>query len=74
MSDNVIKIEFRSPHMRDADSITFICCGTCRNKTFTLVEDHRSGFPLMKCAACGQAMGRMGWIHDDAPGDGGKPA
>jgi hypothetical protein len=24
----------------------------------------------MKCAACGQHMGRMGWAHDDDPKEG----
>lgn len=64
---NVIKLEFRSPHMRDDDDVWFISCASCKNKTYTLVEDGRSDFPLMKCAACGQAMGRMGWVHDDDP-------
>lgn len=64
---NLIELKFRSPHVVDGESITFVCCGECRNKTFTLIEDHRSGFPLMKCAACGTAIGRMGWVHDDAP-------
>ncbi len=64
---NVIKLEPRSPHSREEDGITFIACGSCKNKTYTLVEDYRSTFPLMKCAACGQAMGRMGWYHDDDP-------
>jgi hypothetical protein len=73
MTENVIKLEFRSPHMRDDDSLTFIACGICRNKTYTLMNDFRSSFPIMKCAACGQAMGRMGWYHDDLPEEG-KPA
>lgn len=67
MSSNVIEMKFRSPHMADDDTITFIACKSCLNKTYTLVHDRVSTFPLMKCAACGQAMGRMGWYHDDDP-------
>jgi hypothetical protein len=66
MADNVVFLEFKSPHMAD-DMMSFVCCGHCRNKTFTLTEDRADSFPLMKCAACGQHMGRMGWAHDDLP-------
>jgi ferredoxin-like protein FixX len=66
MADNVLFLKFKSPHT-DNDMITFIACKVCRNKTYTLIEDHMSDFPLMRCAACGTAMGRMGWSHDDEP-------
>lgn len=74
MSDNVIKLEFRPPHMADDSWISFISCASCKNKTYTLVNDTLSSFPLMKCAACGQAMGRMGWYHGDDPTNEGQPA
>lgn len=64
MSDNVIHLAFRSPHV-EPDTMAFLACGHCRNKTFTLTEDRPNSFPLMRCAACGQHMGRMGWYHDD---------
>src|SRR5687767_1691614 len=67
MSGKLIELKFKSPHQHEEDGVTFIACGSCRNKTYTLVNDYRSNFPLMKCAACGQAMGRMGWYHDDSP-------
>ena len=63
---NVIELKFRSPHMRD-DMMSFISCGHCRNKTYTLKDDDKSPFPLMICAACGKHMGRMGWVHDYDP-------
>lgn len=63
---NVIHLAFKSPHMAD-DMMAFISCKHCRNKTYTLQEDRVGDFPLMKCAACGQHMGRMGWAHDDEP-------
>lgn len=66
MTDNVVHLKFRSPHMVD-DAMCFIACKACRNKTYTLVEDKPDYFPLMRCAACGQHMGRMGWYRDDEP-------
>lgn len=64
MADNIIHLAFRSPHMA-SDTMSFISCRACKNKTYTLVEDNPEYFPLMKCAACGQHMGRMGWYHDE---------
>lgn len=61
--DNVVHLKFRSPHMSD-DEMAFIACRVCHNKTYVLM-DCPGDFPLMKCAACGQHMGRMGWSHDD---------
>lgn len=66
MSDNVIELKFRSPHVVDG-SMAFIACAVCHNKTYTLVDDRPGDFPLMKCAACGQHMGRMGWAYDEEP-------
>jgi hypothetical protein len=65
-SDNVIHLAFRSPHVED-DTMAFHACKVCRNKTFTLTADKPGDFPLMRCAACGSHIGRMGWAHDDDP-------
>lgn len=62
----VIHLEFRSPHVED-DMMAFLACRHCRNKTYTLTIDRPGDFPLMRCAACGKHMGRMGWAHDDDP-------
>lgn len=66
MGDNVIRLEFRSPHVQD-DTMAFLSCKACNNKTYTLTDDKPGDFPLMRCAACGQHIGRMGWSHDDDP-------
>lgn len=67
MSEKVIFLEFRSPHVAD-DLMSFLSCVTCKNKTFTLTDINPGvNFPLMRCAACGQHIGRMGWAHDDDP-------
>jgi len=66
MPGDVIDLKFRSPH-GEPDTMAFIACRVCRNKTYTLTEDQPGRFPIMRCAACGQHMGRMGWAHDDDP-------
>ena len=66
MSDNVVFLQFKSPHVVE-DTMAFLSCRACRNKTYTMTEDQPGKFPLMRCAACGQHMGRMGWAHDDDP-------
>ena len=66
MSAEVVFLEFKSPHVED-DIMAFICCKACKNKTYTLTEDKPGTFPLLRCAACGCHIGRMGWAHDDDP-------
>lgn len=66
MSNNVIHLEFRNPKMQD-DTMSFMSCKSCRNKTFVFMTDIVGYFPLIKCAACGQHIGRTGWVHDDDP-------
>ena len=64
--DNVVFLQFKSPHVED-DMMALLACKHCRNKTFTLTDDKPGAFPLMRCAACGSHLGRMGWAHDDDP-------
>lgn len=67
MSDNVVFLEFKSPHVED-DMMAFLSCKVCRNKTFTFTMDRPPGaFPLKRCACCGAHIVRMGWSHDDDP-------
>jgi hypothetical protein len=66
VSENVIHLAFRSPHVED-DERAMLACKNCRNKTYLLICDKLDTFPLMQCGACGMHMGRMGWAHDDDP-------
>ena len=66
MTGEVIHLAFKSPHVAD-DTMAFLACRSCSNKTYTLTEDRPGDFPLMRCAACQQHMGRMGWAYDDEP-------
>lgn len=65
MSDDnkVVHLKFKSQHAIE-DTMAFHACSVCRNKTFTLTEDRVGCFPLLRCAACGQHMGRVGFAPD----------
>lgn len=67
--DNVIRLAFRSPHV-DEDTMSFLACGYCANKTYKLIYDRADEFPVMQCAVCGQHIGRVGWAYDDDPAPG----
>lgn len=66
MSDNVVFLKFKSPHLEE-DERALLSCINCKNKTFMMVYDKQDVFPLMQCCACGAHIGRMGWAHDDDP-------
>lgn len=60
-TENVVFLRFKAPETTSDDTMTFIACRACRNKTYTLTEDRPGEFPLLRCAACGAHIGRMGW-------------
>lgn len=67
MSDdaNVVFLAFSKPETAQPDTMAFIACRACHNKTYTLTEDRPGTFPLLRCCACGQHMGRIGWAPDE---------
>lgn len=60
--EKVIFLAFSNPAMEDG-GVTYRGCASCHNKTFTVVHDRAEGFPMMRCACCGQDMGRIGWAE-----------
>ena len=64
MSDNVIHLAFRNPRLVD-DTMAMLSCVGCKNKTFTFTQMVVGDFPVMRCAACGDHLGKMGWVHDE---------
>lgn len=64
---NVVFLQFKSPHVAAEDVMTIHACNDCKNKTFTLTQKTSDQFPMMRCAACGLNIGRMGWARDDDP-------
>lgn len=68
MSAEIIKLHTQRPaDTTEADYITFISCKACRNKCYVLIEESRPDmlYPLVKCAACGAAIGRIGWLSGE---------
>lgn len=65
--DKVVFLAYKSGTVA-SDMMAFLACCHCKNKTFTLTEDKLHTFPLMRCAACGCHIGRMGWWHEDKLG------
>ncbi len=63
--DKVIFLAYSNPDMDDG-TLTLRSCSTCKNKTFLVVHDKASGFPALRCAACGLHLGRIGWAPEDA--------
>jgi hypothetical protein len=62
MSEKIVFLKFRS-NDTSAEGINFIACKACRNKTYILIEDKVDAFPMLKCAACGAHIGRIGWAE-----------
>lgn len=66
IGDNVIFLKFRSVHA-ELEGMDFMCCAHCKNKTFVVTYDGTE-FPMMKCAACGSHLGRIGWADSASEG------
>jgi hypothetical protein len=63
-NDNrLVYLAFKSESV-EPDSLWLSACAVCRNKTFTLLHDSEKKFPVLRCAACGQHLGRMGWAPE----------
>ena len=66
----VVFLKFISPEQAE-DTMAFLACRACKNKTYTHTFDKPGFWPLVRCAACGQHIGRVGWADshpDDAEG------
>ena len=61
---NVIFLKFKSDELV-SDEMNFLACKVCRNKTFTHTFVGASNFPLVRCAACGQHIGRVGYADEE---------
>jgi hypothetical protein len=62
--EKVVFLAFSNPTVKPETAFSVHACRLCRNKTFTLVCEEANTFPMLRCACCGQNMGRMGWTDD----------
>ena len=60
--DRVVFLAFRNEKVTEDDRVSFVTCSACQNKTYTLVADGAE-FPMLRCAACGAHIGRVGWTE-----------
>ena len=66
MSEKVVFLAFKNEHVHD-EYVSFTTCSHCKNKTFTMHPSNEDGvFPMLRCAACGTNIGRVGWGDDVA--------
>lgn len=68
-ADKVIFLAHSNPNKKtDTEGIYMTACIHCRNKTFLLIlpAPQESGFPMLRCAACGLDLSRIGWIADES--------
>lgn len=61
--NNIVKLNFKGSSVQE-EYVSFHACAVCKNKTYTLTCDGQD-YPLMKCAACGNHIGRMGWVEGE---------
>jgi hypothetical protein len=62
MTGEVVFLAFANPKAPVENRV--LSCGSCRNKAFTVVYG-AADYPALRCTACGEHMGRLGWVHDD---------
>ena len=67
MSEKVVFLAFTNPEKTTTEAVEFLVCRRCTNKTFTAVYDPGNPYPMLKCAACGDGLGRFGWAPDPTP-------
>ena len=61
--DNLIYLKFRN-ETQESEFIEIMACSICKNKTFTHTYIN-SEYPTVKCAACGNVCGQVGWVDND---------
>lgn len=63
-TEKVIFLAFSNPDMQPGGGVDYRACSTCKNKTFTVIYDKPEEFPMLRCACCGQDLGRIGWAGE----------
>lgn len=60
-NENVVFLAYDNPNAPAKAFTEYVSCKHCQNKTYTIVMEGDERFPLVRCAACGCHIGRMGW-------------
>lgn len=64
-NEKVIFLAFKNPNAVEQPMQTFLTCRTCKNKTWKISEGSDGHVNRVDCAACGQHIGRIGWMGED---------
>lgn len=67
MSEKVVFLAYSNPSKLEKDMRDCLACKKCRNKTFLLVWQGDTAFPLLECAACHNYAGYWGFAGDEQP-------
>lgn len=62
MTGEVVFLAFSNPKAPVENKV--MACSNCRNKAFSVVYG-ANDFPSLRCTACGEHMGRIGWADGD---------
>lgn len=63
MTDKVVFLAYSSDKV-EAEGISVRACRRCMNKTFLMIDNGPEDWPMLRCAACGDNIGKVGWAHD----------
>lgn len=62
VSEKVVFLAFSNDKV-ESQGIDLITCKRCRNKTYLLVAKDAPEFHMLRCAACGDNIGAIGWAE-----------
>lgn len=62
MSEKVVYLAVSNPRV-ERGARDMLSCKVCKNKTFIVVYTP-DDYPMLQCPACGQHLGKMGWVSD----------
>jgi hypothetical protein len=61
---NVVFLAYNNDRLEESGP-AMLACAICRNKAFSVLAPD-DGFKILKCTACGQHLGRIGWAEEPA--------
>ena len=61
--NNLIFLAFSNNNLIN-NEISYLGCKNCGNKTYIFIARDKE-FPLVKCACCGNVIGRIGWANEE---------
>lgn len=60
--DKVVFLKFSNEKV-EPEGPEYMACTLCRNKTFVMLYEDDSRFPICQCAVCRNRIGYVGWAE-----------